>query len=119
MTSPPAELGDDSGPAFSPDGRRLAFVRTARYEVADLYVLSLSSDLTPQEDPQRLTFENGPIQRPVWTPDGRGVVFSRGVIAPELWRVSLSGSGRPERLAVAGPASSAPAISHQGNRLAF
>ena len=64
LTSPPAESVGDSGPAFSPDGRTLAFVRTARYVVADLYVLSLSGDLTPQEDPQRLTFENGPISHP-------------------------------------------------------
>ena len=120
LTSPPAELGGDSGPAFSPDGRTLTFVRAARYLVADLYVLSLSGDLTPQEDPQRLTFENGPIQNPVWTPDGRGIVFSSGFAsAGGLWRVSVSGSGRPERLAVASQAPLSPAISRQGARLAY
>ena len=119
LTSPPAESVGDSGPAFSPDGRTLAFVRTARYLVADLYVLSLSGDLTPQEDPQRLTFENGPIEKPVWMPDGRRIVFSRGFDAPGLWRVTVSGSGRPEQLAAAGLRSSFPAISRQGNRLAF
>jgi len=119
LTSPPAEFGGDSGPAFSPDGRTLAFVRTARYVVADLYVLSLSGDLTPQEDPQRLTFENLPIQNPVWTPDGRGIVFSGGVSPPGLWRVSVSGSGRPERLAVASQTPLSPAISRQGARLAY
>ena len=114
LTSPPAESVGDSGPAFSPDGRTLAFVRTARYVVADLYELSLSGDLTPQEDPQRLTFENGPIQSPVWMPDGRRIVFSRGFDAPGLWRVSVSGSGRPERLAVASQFPMSPAISRQG-----
>ena len=119
LTSPPAELGGDSGPAFSPDGRTLTFVRAARYLVADLYVLSLSGDLTPQEDPQRLTFENGPIQNPVWTPDGRGIVFSSGTAPPGLWRVSVSGSGRPEWLSVASPVPLSPAISQQGARLAY
>ena len=119
LTSPPAELGGDSGPAFSPDGCTLAFVRSAGFAVADVYLLTLSEDLTPQEDPRRLTFENGPISHPVWTPDGRGIVFGGGVNDSGLWRVSLSGSGRPERLAAAGPASSAPTISQQGNRLAF
>ena len=119
LTSPPAESVGDSGPAFSPDGRTLAFVRTARYLVADLYGLSLSGDLTPQEDPPRLTFENGPIQSPVWMPDGRRIVFNRGFDAPGLWRVSVSGSGRPEPLAVAGQFPTSPAISQQGARLAY
>ena len=119
LTSPPAESIGDSGPAFSPDGRTLAFVRTARYVVADIYGLSLSGDLTPQEDPQRLTFENGPIQSPVWMPDGRRIVFSRGFDAPGLWRVSVSGSGRPEPLAVSGQFPMSPAISQQGARLAY
>ena len=48
LTSPPAEISGDGSPAFSPDGTSLAFIRTARYAVSDLYVVDLGDDLTPQ-----------------------------------------------------------------------
>jgi Tol biopolymer transport system component/DNA-binding winged helix-turn-helix (wHTH) protein len=86
-TPPPGYL--DRSPMFSPDGKRLAFIRSTIAGVSnDIYVMSTSGG-----DPKRLTFDRRPIMgSPAWTADGREIVFSsdRGV-AIGLWRVSAAG----------------------------
>ena len=51
----------DSCPAFSPDGRTLAFCRWVDWDISDLYLLDLSRDLKPVGEPRRLTSQNLPI----------------------------------------------------------
>ena len=75
LTSPPAKSIGDGGPAFSPDGRSLAFVRTLASPASDIYLLALAEDLTPNGEPKRLTFQNLPSWSPTWTPDGREIVY--------------------------------------------
>jgi Tol biopolymer transport system component len=74
---------------FSPDGKRLAFIRSTIAGVSnDIYVMSTSGG-----NPKRLTFDRRPIMgSPAWTADSREIVFSsdRGV-ATGLWRVSATG----------------------------
>lgn len=88
VTSPPPGYLDRS-PMFSPDGRRLAFIRSTIAGVSnDIYVMP-----TGGGNPKRLTFDNRPIMgSPTWTADSREIVFSsdRGV-ATGLWRVSATG----------------------------
>lgn len=88
VTSPPPGYLDRS-PTFSPDGKRLAFIRSTIAGVSnDIYVMSLSDG-----NPKRLTFDNRPIMgSPAWTADSREIIFSsdRGV-ATGLWRVSATG----------------------------
>lgn len=70
--------------AISPDGSRLAFVRTERPGVSDVHVTGMSGG-----EPRRLTDWRGSIASVVWTPDGRDVIYSaRG----QLWRVSADSS---------------------------
>ena len=116
LTSPPAEISGDGSPAFSPDGTSLAFIRTARYAVSDLYVVDLGDDLTPQDEPRQRTFKNEPIHKPDWTPDGRSIVF---IVRGTLWRVSAMGTDPPESLAVAGRDADFPTVSRRGNRLVY
>ena len=120
LTSPPAKSIGDSGPAFSPDGRSLAFARI-RGSASDIYLLALAEDLTPNGEPKRLTFQNLPSWSPTWTPDGREIVYASGwlVESSSLGRISVSGSGEPERLPVAGEGATLPAISRRANRLAY
>ena len=68
------EFGD-WGPAFSPDGRKLAFTRQRTLSASAVYVLPLSSEFTPAGAPERLTRESAAIQGLAWTPDGSGLVF--------------------------------------------
>ncbi len=113
LTSPPAS-SDDNYPAFSPDGQTLAFIRSSRLNSEDLYFISIQGGKL-----QRLTADERRIHSLAWTADGREIVFSsnRGG-GFGLWRAAVSG-GRPERLAVTGQNAYSPAISRQGNRLAY
>jgi Tol biopolymer transport system component len=99
LTACPTPLLRDSDPSFSPDGRTLAFTRALTYSFRDLYLLSLSPDLRPVGEPRRLASPHRKISQPVWTPDGREIVYSTG---KELWKTSVSGSESSERLPFAG-----------------
>jgi Tol biopolymer transport system component/serine/threonine protein kinase len=114
LTSPPAQIEGDSTPAFSPDGRKLAFVRWVTSGVSDLY-------LTPAAggEPKRITFDNATIRGLAWTPDGEEIVFAserRGVSS--LWRISARG-GEPELAEAIGSSVQYPIVSSRGDRLAF
>ena len=120
LTSAPINALLDFSPAFSPDGRWLAFVRNAPGD--DVYLLSLAGDGGPEGEPHQLTFGGvagvggGGL---AWDADSRSIVFSsaRGG-ARALWRVSVSG-GEPERLALAADNPTSPSISRRENRLVY
>jgi Tol biopolymer transport system component/DNA-binding winged helix-turn-helix (wHTH) protein len=125
LTIPSAQSGD-GGPTFSPDGRTLAFIRTASVmsqqlgQFSDVYLLSLSPNLTPAGAPTRLTSDNWNTVGIAWTPNGREIVVSSGRTSnPSLWRVAADGSNRPQRLASLGQGVGYPAISRQGHRLVY
>jgi len=115
LTLAPAGSLGDYYPAFSPDGKRLAFVRAPRWSTDDLYVLPLAGG-----EPRRLTFDNLTITGLAWTPDSREIMFTsrRGGSTRHLWRVAADG-GTPERVDTVGADVLSPALSPQGNRLAY
>jgi Tol biopolymer transport system component len=115
LTSPPPAFMGDQYPAFSPDGRTIAFVRSSFDRVSDLYLLELSDELRPQAEPKRVTFENSLFGYLTWTPDGHAIVFSS---YGGLWRIELRPRvTKPERL-VFSEGGSNPAFSRTG-RLAY
>jgi Tol biopolymer transport system component len=120
LTSPPQKGFIDSQPAFSPDDRTLAFIREVAFGVRDVYLLTLSEDFQPIGEPKRLTFENQVTFRPVWTLDGREIIFSSGpFLSPSLFRIAASGPGKPQRLAAVGEDGSEAAFSRQTQRLVY
>jgi Tol biopolymer transport system component len=93
LTHPdPGRMGD-AFPAFSPDGRMVAFARIpssgAALIAGRLFVVPVEGG-----DPRALTTEGRLIGGLAWTPQGDGLVFTAGVPAESqrLWRVDFAGT---------------------------
>ena len=117
LTDPPPGLGDGD-PAISPDGRDLVFSRMDSSGRGDLWRLSLTEDLTPLGKPERLTVDTPVNRHPAWMPEGSEIVYTAGT----GWSVTASlgcrSRGQPDPCVWQSPGI-APAISRQGNRLAY
>jgi Tol biopolymer transport system component/DNA-binding winged helix-turn-helix (wHTH) protein len=106
----PSTVDEDWGPAFSPDGNRIAFVRSRNVVVI------------PAEggEIQRLTQE--PVRvlgSPAWAPEGQWIIFAAGGgDRAGLWRISTSG-GPAAPIREAGNTVWNPAVSKRGFRLAI
>src|SRR5712691_4186858 len=99
QTTFPSTGAGDTFPRFSPDGSRLAFLRSVEADIAEVYLLDLKSSRPPRQ----LTAEHRKIEGFTWMPDGRSLVVSlaRGASALSLWRLPVNG-GAMERVAAAG-----------------
>jgi len=92
VTSPPANSEQlpyqgDRNPAFSPNGRTLAFVRG--YDAGnDIFLQDITGNSVPIAAPRRLTFDNANVVGLDWTADGHSIVFSSFRSgSPRLWRI--------------------------------
>ena len=112
---------EDKSPAFSPDGRRLAFVSCSSGISCDVHVLELGTGYSVKGEPRRLTRRGTYSSGLAWTPNGQALVFSAalaGATADRLWKVPVADSGEPEQLDLFGNGIW-PATSAHGNRLAY
>ncbi len=119
VTTPPTGTLGDTTPAFSPDGKSLAFVRDT-LDVREIYVLPLSGGSPAQIAPLQITFDHADIQGIAWTPQSDKLIFASSRQGQtSLWRISARG-GTPQRLPIAGAGwAMRPALSRNGNRLAY
>lgn len=114
-------------PAFSPDGRQLAFTED-RNGVSRLRLLPLTAKGEPRGAswPVRLRgFENAYSNNPMWRDEGTKLLFSsnRSGSGDRLWSADVTASERtevvPEMAGALGEGALLPAISRTGHYLAF
>jgi TolB protein len=109
-----APLGIYLTPRFSPDGQRLAF-SIGNGQGDDVWVKDLD-----RNSPSRLGFLPGQNSSPVWSPDGRNIVFqSINPAAPGLYWTRSDGSGEARRLTDGKLLEVPHSFSPDGKRLAF
>jgi TolB protein len=112
LTRNTARRGSDSSAAWSPDGRRIAFVRGRRHSGSEIYVVN--ADGSGQ---RRLTRNGAGDDFPAWSPDGRKIAFQsyrdgRG----KIYLMNADGSGQWR---LTRNPSSSPAWSPGGRKIAF
>jgi TolB protein len=85
-------------PAWSPDGARFAFVRTADTTTGDIWLI----DADPTAADRHLTqLTDGPGLEfaPAWSPDGRWIAYvDDWQAAPSIWIRAADGTGEPRRI---------------------
>lgn len=110
----------DCCPAIAPDGRRIAFLRRSPGRIQNVHVLPVSPDYRPEGAPKQLTHEPSGAANPMWTGDGREVLYisSREGVRT-LWRVPQDGSRPPSPIESLGAIGMNWAISARGDRLAY
>jgi Tol biopolymer transport system component/tRNA A-37 threonylcarbamoyl transferase component Bud32 len=119
----------DSKPAFSPDGRRLAYVSCDSSPLGltgtrncDVALVELDMSRATAQPPRRLTTQRSwYIYSLAWTPNGSAIIYDAVEPTPpsSLWRVTIDGHRTPERVEAAGESATAPALARSRDRLAF
>ena len=87
LTTPPSSGIGDRDPAFSPDGRSLAFVRWHEAPHNEVYLVGLDGG-----EPEQLLVHGGWIRGLDWSADGSSLIFSstwQG--SGGIWHLSLTG----------------------------
>ena len=107
----------DWGPAFSPDGKKVLFVRDNQLDLSN----EIRSVSVGGGDWTQLFSERGKITSPPrWSYDERSVIFSSNRNGhPALWRISLDSPTEAIQVSEAGSPAWDPAVSRRGYRLAF
>jgi Tol biopolymer transport system component len=107
---------DDHHPAFSPNGKKIAFVS---HRSGGLWSISTMS--ANGTDIERVTTTTIPVQNPAWSPNGTKIAFCRGTCSfgsSDIYVINKDGSGLT-RITTSGLPDDEPAWSPDGTRIAF
>jgi eukaryotic-like serine/threonine-protein kinase len=120
LATPPQGWWGDDSPVLSPDGRRVAFIRRRGPEQGNVYLLGLTGDYGPKGEPVPLTREACCVANPLWTSDGRQVLYVKHEQdITTLYRIAAVPGSQPEAVRTIGTLGSHLAISPQGEKLAY
>lgn len=117
----PAEFEGETTPRFSPDGKKLAFIRLAatndkqRLDNQDLFVVPVEGG-----EPKQITFDKSTINSLTWNADGDQIYFvsPRGGNDLRVWSVPSTG-GEPSIISTVAKDVRNLAVSPDGKKLAF
>jgi len=114
VSDPPEGIVGDDSPAFSPDGRSIAFLRSISGAIGDIFVMSADGRAA-----RRVTTDNADVIGIDWEPDGRSLVFSSdraGGIS--MFRVPVAG-GEPTLVTGGGTRVKHPAVASRAGAIAY
>lgn len=108
----------DLHPAYSPDGRRVAFVRDIGRGIGRISMIPMKPEGGADGDVVTLQwpgFESAYIGSPVWTPDSENILFASNRNPEQyLWMVKARSTATPQMLGNLGPGILDAAISRTG-----
>ncbi|HEY0873239.1 MAG TPA: protein kinase [Vicinamibacterales bacterium] len=103
-----------SGPAFSPDGKWIAYFRPDKGPNGDFWIVAADSGT-----PRQLTHDLREGGWPVWTSDGRWIVISSARAGSRtLWQLPVDG-GDPVPLTTGAGEDDEPDLSPDGSRIVY
>ena len=114
--------GRDDSPAWSPDGRRIAFVRYKENGIGDLYLMNADGSNVVRRAAGSYSYYGGdPLgyRSPTWSPDGRMLAVDHGncYYDCDIFLLSADDNGMPPlRVAVM---AAQPTWSPDGKKIAF
>jgi len=106
----------DVQPAWSPDGKRVAFVSTRHDPNGEIYVMNADGTAV-----QRLTYDDHLDEAPTWSKDGKRIAFvsTRDDEQGEIYVMDASDGGAVSRLTDFVGTDGEPAWSPDGKQIAF
>jgi TolB protein len=109
------EGGYNHTPAWSPDGRRIAFISDRDGAGPQIYVMNEDGS-----NQTRLTRDDTRDYNPAWSPDGRRITYyaERGDQKDQVWVMNSDGTG-PKLLTAGVGHNIFPAFSADGSRVVF
>jgi tricorn protease-like protein len=108
------ELGLYGDPAISPDGSRVAVAVGAPGSARDIWIMDIARGTTT-----RFTFDKAADEAPVWSPDGKDIVFASTRGQRDLYIKPADGSGEERLLLKSGEPKTPFAWSKDGRFLVF
>jgi serine/threonine protein kinase/Tol biopolymer transport system component len=120
LVKPGANGADDLWPSVSPDGSSVAFVRQSGATRSEVFTAEIPDSDDSDAEAQQVASLGMLSAHPVWTANGKQLIFGSGNSgAMDLWRVLSDGTRKPQRLVGAGEGGEDPAVAPLGGRMVY